>query len=1011
MNLEFTCSPECRRIPFYPFNQALTNLLGHPASRRRLRHAFHQASPLLLEAAQAYRKLRINNSTQALLVVEPAHTLIPRVLRQLMELSLSVLEEENDGDLRASDAPRMPGAFQPGASNSLDERAANRDIDASVPPESADSFDAASTRRITLSISSPEHLPPAFHHTMKTFRAACAARGYTLTTDIPMPSGEPFSEDTELSPPPVTDDVTSQEILGIFLSASWDYYVDFLAEATMRQSLPVEIRELALLTLYRSSRFAEFASRIYVHIVKSGTETSRICFLTRLLLGSSAYVHNNLDTASRYFEQLYNEGIDSLESIPREYRRFCWIRIGDLLAKNREYLPEPAESFYYRALEIPFSGCGRLLHIHNRRGLAHVHGIQSRFQEAAALARGAMAEADDLNFVEEGFHCRRILGSIYQMQADRDNALAVLREALEMTEAHPDPSALAAIQNTAGYLSLVVDSFEASLHHFTSALDVLIDDFSPPALQEIMNTLNNLVQLGITANNLRDALRMNRYAHRLATYFSSRRSERHWNLIQSSKYFAYIYFRLGNRHRAAYHLDTFVRNMRDFELETDIFERERLQLLIRRDFTPERIRRTFAIIEPCLDSTLHLQILGTMFYLDLHAATGEQSHRQAAERLAREYGLQRIVAAFDKPASILWSHVNKKIPLKLLVEYVDTGKSLNESQHTLALYTQVHEFSQSIMNEHHIPTIVTRLVELLRRHFEAHRVFLFLAGEHGFELLSETGETLRRPDRPDQEPLLDYAQGLLATYPSGAALKIPASGAPGEIADTAAIFVQLTTQGARKGILVLTNQPEDRWVFTTEDLSLVQNLADLLSLKLEAIRYVSRLEQRSRVDDLTGLLGKSAFEEVFEEMTEQYRRHNRTFSMMLIDGDDFKRINDTYGHLRGDQAIVRMAETIRNSIRKYDKVIRFGGDEFCVFLPGTAEKQALYIASRLREAMADSVCRVSIGVGEYGKQFPTAESFFESVDGALYRAKRAKDSVEPVHAPAQSRNGRSDNPA
>ena len=176
-------------------------------------------------------------------------------------------------------------------------------------------------------------------------------------------------------------------------------------------------------------------------------------------------------------------------------------------------------------------------------------------------------------------------------------------------------------------------------------------------------------------------------------------------------------------------------------------------------------------------------------------------------------------------------------------------------------------------------------------------------------------------------------------------------------------------------------------------------MADRVSLAQETLR-------RAAVrDSLTGLLNHREF---YRRLTDEIARAEREqlpLSVLMIDLDYFKGINDTYGHLRGDTVLREVAGVITRSVREEDVVARYAGDEFAVILPGAAEVDAVRIAERLRSgcegvmravdlAGGDDVT-LSIGVatrrpGEY-----TANYTVELADMALYRAKEAgRDRVE-----------------
>src|SRR5690606_15561202 len=105
-------------------------------------------------------------------------------------------------------------------------------------------------------------------------------------------------------------------------------------------------------------------------------------------------------------------------------------------------------------------------------------------------------------------------------------------------------------------------------------------------------------------------------------------------------------------------------------------------------------------------------------------------------------------------------------------------------------------------------------------------------------------------------------------------------------------------------------------------------------------------------DALTGALNRRAFQAIADKLFATARRHHRPLSLLTIDADRFKLINDTYGHDGGDRVLVKLVETLRGLLRSGDTLCRFGGEEFLVLLPETDAEQAMKTAERFRAAIA-----------------------------------------------------------
>ncbi|MBN1649570.1 MAG: diguanylate cyclase [Spirochaetales bacterium] len=181
-------------------------------------------------------------------------------------------------------------------------------------------------------------------------------------------------------------------------------------------------------------------------------------------------------------------------------------------------------------------------------------------------------------------------------------------------------------------------------------------------------------------------------------------------------------------------------------------------------------------------------------------------------------------------------------------------------------------------------------------------------------------------------------------------------------------------------------------------LHLKQAFLDIEQLNEELSQSNERLERIARYDLLSGLLNRMSLFSMIEIEIERSIRTIISLSGMMIDIDNFKKINDDHGHLLGDTAIKIFGEQLRNSLRKYDHPGRYGGEEFFVILPNTDSNQAFHIAERFRETLAETiiaeiegkniVITVSIGIAQFRKG-EGSKNWISRSDKALYEAKKA----------------------
>jgi diguanylate cyclase (GGDEF)-like protein len=189
--------------------------------------------------------------------------------------------------------------------------------------------------------------------------------------------------------------------------------------------------------------------------------------------------------------------------------------------------------------------------------------------------------------------------------------------------------------------------------------------------------------------------------------------------------------------------------------------------------------------------------------------------------------------------------------------------------------------------------------------------------------------------------------------------------------------------------------------FRVEDFDLLRTLSHLISAGLEKAELFKKTLELARVDELTGLLNYRVLLEKLEEEIRRKLRTGREFSFVMIDIDDFKRINDRYGHLEGSRLIAQMGPLLRAACRtgSTDTCFRYGGEEFSVLLAETNLQEALAVAERVRKSVEDypftvkvahpfEKVTVSLGVTTMAQdKVRTIPELIHEADVALYRSK------------------------
>ncbi len=228
--------------------------------------------------------------------------------------------------------------------------------------------------------------------------------------------------------------------------------------------------------------------------------------------------------------------------------------------------------------------------------------------------------------------------------------------------------------------------------------------------------------------------------------------------------------------------------------------------------------------------------------------------------------------------------------------------------------------------------------------------------------------------------------------------------------DTRALAVPGTARHTKSAI-VIPLVVEDRLVgvarlvklgigsYIDDHFRFARTIASQAALAIAAAEAHEEIRRLSVTDELTGAYNTRHAMQRLREEIESARRHDEPVSLLVIDGDCMKQVNDQYGHAEGNRLLVELSTAMRASLRLTDVLGRFGGDEFIVVLPRTPRADALVTAERLRAAVAAHGCRtsrgetihatVSVGIATYPEHGRTADDLFGEADRRLYEAKQA----------------------
>ncbi len=206
------------------------------------------------------------------------------------------------------------------------------------------------------------------------------------------------------------------------------------------------------------------------------------------------------------------------------------------------------------------------------------------------------------------------------------------------------------------------------------------------------------------------------------------------------------------------------------------------------------------------------------------------------------------------------------------------------------------------------------------------------------------------------------------------------------------------------------NDKRDGTSFNEKDLNLLVLLASQAAVAIDNANRYQDLSERAVTDSLTGVYVRRFFDESLERAFRSARTTGRGFSLLMIDIDHFKAVNDQRGHQAGDEALRQVARALGGTVRDEDSVSRYGGEEFAILLARANQQTAMSVAERIRAAVEKTIVKhdgahfqitVSVGVAAYSEQYDKAADLLAAADRALYQAKESGRN-RVVSAPTES---------
>ncbi len=222
------------------------------------------------------------------------------------------------------------------------------------------------------------------------------------------------------------------------------------------------------------------------------------------------------------------------------------------------------------------------------------------------------------------------------------------------------------------------------------------------------------------------------------------------------------------------------------------------------------------------------------------------------------------------------------------------------------------------------------------------------------------------------------------------------------------VIAPLICQDRVVGVLNLADKVEGD-SFDSENIALIELFSHLVGASVGNIKLFEKIQRQATTDGLTGLANHKTFYELLEKELWRSRRYGGQISLIMVDIDNLKKINDVHGHRAGDKVIREVSRKIKECIRQIDTAARYGGDEFAVILPNTSLVAATVVAERMVEMVSNSPISlekkhispsISVGLGQYNAD-TNPEDITSRSDQALYMAKQEGKNTVRIFEPSQ----------
>jgi diguanylate cyclase (GGDEF)-like protein len=754
--------------------------------------------------------------------------------------------------------------------------------------------------------------------------------------------------------------------------------------------------------------------QILLDCVKNKDINSRPVFLVNILLSDYFLQHNNFDLAETHIKYCI-EYLNNNININEYENMVSYIICGLFLEKTMDIFSSPAINYYSMSIEIAEN-------LNDEISLASVltnvcyyyHKIEDS-SNSVLFGNKALEIVRELNQPVLYINLYKTLALIRATIGNYEEASQYMKKTIEVSQNIKDFSMIehVKLQNTLGYIYYLEGNFKEALSVHLNALKALsFVSNASDILDEAIKTFDNLSTSFKMLGDIEKALDFSEittmiikncnYGHRINDIHNLCKQYTDLGLIYG------LYLKDYENALNYYNLARLIISKEDHYIK--LGNLTVLEAYIQ--YHSGDILNSEVIFERAIDllqkhgsKNIYVQQLLLSYYISFARRFSSKTSEYMAKafEISKEFCLNKhynfFVDLFIRETSFLPCDFNvKNYPINLIQMLSE------ERRHSLAENKKARDFEliQDFSNK--ISTIVSEkiLYEVVQKLFNNY----FLS--KGFMVINRdfSGQFKSRLHLKDiakhlESELTDFFQNFIITnslpvnyYEKGYEI-YNFAGEDSNFVKSMIIYFLYDEITCSTYYFILFHDRKSQWLFSNEHAEVGLILIKNLFFKIKALQYTDNIRKDSLIDYATGLYNAKYMWNKLDELINEFNTSNQQFSMSVIDLNDFKGINDTYGHSVGDEVLKHFSKILKSNIEN-NYIIRYGGDEFIIFFPNITKFQAKEKMIEINNLCKSTpftfngikiYIRFSYGIDNYSGHFSSSKDFFNSVDKQMYDYK------------------------